>query len=89
MVRIELPEFPVDNIEVLVAEVLAELVDVGFLLDALENIYKATFAEVREVDTTVAAAVTAEQNAADDSVDVAILEHWRVPQEVQAGAGAH
>lgn len=74
VVAIQLPELAVDHVEVLVAEVLRDLVDVVLLLQQLDHVQEIRPPQFRNRYPARPGAIDAVENPGDDGVDVARME---------------
>mmetsp|Transcript_21395 Transcript_21395/g.49810 ORF Transcript_21395/g.49810 Transcript_21395/m.49810 type:complete len:228 (-) Transcript_21395:448-1131(-) len=86
MVRVQLPERAVNYVEVLVAEVVADHLDVVVIRQLLPSLYHGGLvaAQAVQVDATHILAVVHEEDPADHRVRVAILKLLRLTEKVQA-----
>lgn len=89
VIAVQLPKLAVDHVEVLVAEVLGDLVDVVLLLQQLDHAQQVRPPQLRNRYPAGPGTVDAVEYPGDDGVDVARVELGRLLQEGEAGVGLH
>ena len=89
VISVQLPEFAVDNVEVLVAEVLRNLIDVLLLLQQLQHLEEVRLSQLRQTDRPRPGSVEAVEDAGNDGVHVPRVELLRLFQEQKARVGVH
>ena len=87
VVRVQLPEPAVQNVEVLVREILANLVDVFLRAHLLQHVKQVRVFKVAPRDLPVVVRVESVKDAHDYCVGVALLELWRLLEELELQPG--
>jgi len=78
MVRVQLPEATVENVEMLVRKVLADFIDIFLIADHHHRLEQVRVLEVSERDVTIVICVKNVEYAHYDCVGIPLLELWRL-----------
>lgn len=89
MIPIQLPKFAVYDVEMLVAEVGRDLIDVLLLLKELDDIQQIWPPQLRDADLAGPRTIDAVEDPGDDGVNVTRMELGGFFEESQAGMGFH
>lgn len=83
MVIIQLPESDVNNIEILIAEEIWILINIGLCLNIEETLKNVRFLEFSEAHLVVVLTVGNVVHSVNNAEGIPILKFWRVLQELQ------